>query len=114
MNKTKEDYTKYFVPIDENKVEDWKPAPKTFNTRLFWAFVESSHQMVEVKVDQLHEPVPKKGSRIKSDKIDSFASSFYSWKKREKTKKLLEKLGINEVFLIRRGERIALKKKMKR
>jgi len=112
MNKTNEDYSKYFVPLKEDEVKDWRPAPRSFNARLFEAFVESSHQMVEVKVNELPEPVPKKGSKVKSDRKDSFASSFYSWKKRKKTRQLLKKLGIVDVLLIRRGEKIALKKKM--
>jgi len=114
VSNTKKNYSEYFVPIEEDEVEDWRPAPRTFNTRLFKAFVESSHQMVEVKVDELREPIAKDGLKVKSDKKDSFASSFYSWKKRKKTKQLLKKLGIDEVLLIRRGERIALKKRLKK
>ena len=113
MNETMKNYSKYFVPIKEDKVRDWRPTPRSFNTKLFEAFVESDDQMVEVKVGELPEPEHKEGSKVKSDKKDSFASSFYSWKKRTKTKQLLEKLGINEVLLIRRGERIALQKRMK-
>ena len=113
MKDKKEYYSKYFVPIKEDAVRDWRPSPRSFNTKLFEAFVKSNHQMVEVQVEELPEPEHKEGSKVKSDKKDSFASSFYSWKKRKKTKQLLEKLGIDEVLLIRRGERIALKKRMK-
>ena len=114
MTETNKDYSKYFVLIKEDEVRDWRPAPRSFTTRLFEAFVESDDQMVEVKVEKLPEPEHKEGSKVKSDKKDSFASSFYSWKKRKKTQQLLKKLGIDEVLLIRRGERIALKKRMKK
>ena len=112
MKDTKKNYSKYFVPIKEDAVRDWRPTPRSFNARLFVAFVESDHQMVEVKVEELPEPSHKKGSKVESTKQDSFASSFYAWKKRNKIKKFLKKLGIDEVLLLRRGEKIALKKKM--
>ena len=113
MNKTKRKYSEIFAPIKEDEVKDWRPAPRSPTTELLEAFVKSSHQMVEVKVEKLRQPEPKTGSRVKSTKQDSFASSFYSWKKRKKTEHLLNKLGI-EVLIIRRGERIALKKRAKR
>jgi len=104
---------KYFIRIEEDEVRDWRPAPKSHTAKLFEDFVESDDQMVEVNVEELLEPTDKKGSKVKSTKQDRFASSFYSWKKREKTKQLLKKHGI-KVLLIRRGERIALKKMMKK
>jgi len=110
MTDTNEYYSKYFVPIEEDEVRDWRPAPRSFTARLFETFVKSDHQMVEVKVEELPEPTHRKGSKVKSTKQDSFASSFYSWKKRKKTKQLLKKLGI-DVLIIRRGEKTALKKK---
>lgn len=110
MSNIKKNYSECFVPIEEDEVRDWRPAPRSFTAKLFEAFVESSHKMVEVKVEELPEPTHKKGSKVKSTKQDSFASSFYSWKKRKKTQQLLKKLGI-DVLIIRRGKRIALKKK---
>jgi len=113
MNETKEDYTKFFRPIRENEVRDWRPAPKSFTTKVFEAFVSSDNQMVEVKVDELPEPRHRKGSKIESTKRDSFASAFYAWKRKGSTKGLLKKSGF-DVLLIRRGEKIALKKVSKK
>ena len=113
MVKKKEDYAKYFRPIRENEVRDWKPAPKSFTTELFETFVTSVNRMVEVKVDELPEPRHRKGSKIRSTKRDSFASAFYAWKRKGSTKGLLKKLGI-DVLLIRRGEKIALKKVLRK
>jgi len=109
VDEAKKDETKYFTPIREDEKRHWRSEPRTYSTKLIELFVDSNHQMVEVKLEGLEEPKPKKGLRVKSTKQDRFASSFYSWKKRKKTQQLLEKLGIN-VLLIRRGERIALKK----
>lgn len=109
MVKKKEDYAKYFRPIREDEVRDWRPAPKSFTTELFETFVTSVNRMVEVKVDELPEPRHRKGSKIRSTKRDSFASAFYAWKRKRSTKALLKKSGI-DVLLIRRGEKIALKK----
>lgn len=106
----KKDCSEYLRPIREDEVRDWRPSPKGFSTELFETFVKSSNQMVEVKVDALPEPKHRKGSKVESTKQDSFASSFYSWKRKKSTKNLLKKLG-TDVLLIRRGEKIALKKK---
>lgn len=103
-------YTKYFRPISEEEMKSWRPSAKRFTTELFEAFLNSSDQMVEVKVDELPEPTPRKGSRVKSTKQDSFASSFYAWKRRKSTQNLLKKMG-TDILLIRRREKIALKKK---
>jgi len=105
----KEDYSRYFRPIREDEVRDWRPAPKSDTAKVFETFVNSDHQMVEVKIDELPEPKHKKGSKDRSTKHDSFASSFYSWKRKKRIQRLLEKLGI-DILIIRRGERIALKK----
>ena len=67
--------------------------------------------MVEVDINELPVPKRKKASKIPSTKQDSFASSFYAWKRRRK--KHLQELGI-DVLLIRRGEKVALKRKNKR
>jgi len=107
VDKTKEE-SKYFTPIREEEKRDWRSEPRSYSTKLIELFVDSNHQMVEVKLEGLEELKPKKGSRVKSTKQDRFASSFYSWKKRKK-EDLKKMLGI-EVKLIRRGERIALRK----
>lgn len=106
----RKNYTRYFRPIREDEVRDWRPSARGISTKLFEAFVNSTDQMVEVKIDALPEPIPKKGSKMRSNKQDSFASSFYAWKRKKSTQNLLKKLGI-EVLLIRRGGKIALRKK---
>ena len=101
-------YSQYFRPITEHEMKEWRPVPRSFTTKLFEEFLRSEHEMVEVNIDKLPSPKHRRGSKVKSTKQDSFASSFYAWKKRRK--EFLQRLGI-DVLLIRRGERIALKKK---
>jgi hypothetical protein len=103
----KKEYNKYLRPIDENEMKQWKPAPKSFTTKLFELFLESKPTMVEVNINELPEPKSKESSKIKSTKQDSFASAFYAWKR--KRKDYLDYMGI-DVLLIRRGEKVALKK----
>ena len=105
--KDNKEYHKYFKLIDENEMEQWKPAPKSFTTRLFEAFLESEHTMVEVNIDELPTPKPRVSSDLKSTKQDSFASAFYAWKRKRKNH--IKSLRI-DVLLIRRGEKVALKK----
>jgi len=112
MNSRKKEYKRYFRPLREIEMKEWRPLPKNFKTDLFEAFVKSADEMVEVNVDELPEPIHKESSRGKSTKQDSFASSFYSWKRKKKTKEYLRGLGI-DVLLIRRGEKVALKKKQR-
>jgi hypothetical protein len=106
MNDKKE-YKQYFRPIDEDEMKQWRPAPKSFTTELFESFLESEPTMVEVNIDRLPEPKPRKSSKIKSTKQDSLASAFYAWKR--KREDYLKSMGIS-IFLIRRGEKVALKK----
>lgn len=106
MGNNKE-YHKYLRPIDENEMKQWKPAPKSFTTKLFESFLESKPTMVEVNINELPEPKSKESSKIRSTKQDSFASAFYAWKR--KRKDYMESLGI-DILLIRRGEKVALKK----
>ena len=103
---TEREYEKFFRPITNGEVNQWKPQHKSFITRLFHQFLESTDEMVEVNMEELPSPKPR-GHGIKSTKQDSFASSFYAWKR--KNKDYLKSLGI-DVLLLRRGERIALKK----
>ena len=112
MKDKKKNYSRYFRPISEHEMRDWRPAPKSFTTELFEAFLDSEHQMVEVSLDELPEPRHKKISKMKSTKQDSFASAFYAWKRKGRTQRLLKRLGI-DVLLIRRGEKVALKKKQR-
>jgi hypothetical protein len=106
MGNNKE-YDKYLRPIDEKEMKQWRPAPKSYTTRLFEAFLESEHLMVEVNIDELPTPKPRVSSEVKSTKQDSFASAFYAWK--TKRKDYLDYMGI-DILLIRRGEKVALKK----
>jgi len=101
-------YSDVVSPIKESEMKKWGSTPKSSTTRLFQQFVASSDQMVEVHLDKLPAPKAKGTSKLPSTKQDSFASSFYAWKR--KNKDYLKSLGI-DVYLLRRGERVALKKK---
>ena len=82
MNTIKDEYKRYFKPIKDDGMKEWRPLPKNFKTELFETFVRSPAEMVEVNVAELPEPIHKADSKGKSTKQDSFASSFYSWKRR--------------------------------
>jgi hypothetical protein len=110
MNNIKE-YDRYFTPVNEKEMKKWKSAPKSFTTKLFEAFLESDHKMVEVKIEELPTPKPREPSKIRSTKQDSFASAFYAWKRKRKA--YMHSLG-TDVLLIRRGEKTALKKVKKK
>lgn len=73
------------------------------------AFLNSSMEMAEVRTEDFPDPVHRDGVR-KSTKQDSFASSFYAWKRKKQTQDILKKKGI-DIILIRKGEKTALKKK---
>jgi hypothetical protein len=66
-------------------------------------------EMAEVDLSSLPKPEAKDDSKIKSTKQDSFASSFYAWKRKQSTQRILNQLGF-DVILIRRENKIALKK----
>ncbi len=107
MDNNKE-YHKYLRPIDEKEMKQWKPAPKSFTTELFEIFLNSEKpEMVEVNINELPTPKHRDSTKLKSTKQDSFASAFYAWK--SKRKDYMESLGI-DILLIRRGEKVALKK----
>jgi hypothetical protein len=109
MDNNKE-YHKYLRPIDEKEMKQWKPAPKSFTTELFEIFLNSEKpEMVEVNINELPTPKHRDSTKLKSTKQDSFASAFYAWKKKDSTKAKLAKLGF-DILLIRRGEKVALKK----
>jgi hypothetical protein len=69
-------------------------------------------QMAEVDVSSLPKPEQKGTAKKPSKRQDSFASSFYAWKKKQSTKQKLSQKGI-DILLIRQCEKIALKKKQK-
>jgi hypothetical protein len=100
------EYVRYFKPIKESEMKQWKSAPKSVTTKLFEMFLQSEDIMVEVNMAEF--PAPKsKGKKMKSTKQDSFAGSFYAWKR--KRIDYLQSLNI-DILLIRRGEKTALKK----
>jgi len=102
----------YFREIDESEINQWRSSPKSSTTRLFEDFLYSKIKMAEVMVDQI--PVKDAGnSKVRSTKQDRIASSFYAWRKKRHTKDAMARFGIEKIILIRRGEKIALKKKKK-
>ena len=90
----------------------WRSQKQGAAVNIIHEFLFSKMEMAEVNLSEMPEPTPKAGSKPKSTKLDSFASSFYAWKKRKSTKQKLTDLGA-DVILIRRGNKIALKKTSK-
>lgn len=99
---------KYLRKIDDAEIKQWRPAAKSITTELFEAFLSSRDMMVEVMVNELPLKKDREGSMMKSTRQDRFASAFYAWKKSRK--KYIESLDFKDILLIRRGERVALKK----
>ena len=67
--------------------------------------------MAEVNLATLPEPESKSDSTTKSTKQDSFASSFYAWKRKHQQNKVFPKGHL--IYLIMKRRKIALKKKNK-
>lgn len=102
---------KHLRKIDEYEVREWRPAPKSSVTKIFEDFLYSNIKMAEILTSQIS--LGRTGQKIKSTKTDRIASSFYAWRRKHKTKEALERLGIEKIILIRRGDKLALKKKIK-
>ena len=96
--------------ISDNESKLWKPLKQGIAIEIISDFLTSNMKMAEVDLSALPEPTSKEDTKTKSTKQDSFSSSFYSWKKRKKSKQKLNDLGL-DVILIRRGNKIALKKR---
>jgi hypothetical protein len=96
--------------IKDDEIKKWKPQKQGMALSVIEEFLASRMEMAEVNLNSLPEPSSKIGSKVGSTKQDSFSSSFYAWKRKKSTKEKLHKLGI-DVLLIRREEKVALKKK---
>jgi hypothetical protein len=103
-------YGEFLKEIKDVEAKKWKPQKQGFAIGIIEAFLDSDMKMAEVDLDKLPAPESKYGSREKSNKQDSFASSFYAWKKKKSTKEKLAQMCI-DVIIIRRGNKVALKKK---
>lgn len=104
---------RFLREIKGEEVKRWKPQKQSKALGIIENFLRSKMEMAEVNIDTLPDPGQKAGSKIRSTKQDSFASSFYAWKKKKSTQQDLAKLGV-DVLLFRRGEKIALKKESRR
>ena len=100
----------YMRIIPKRERRSWRPLKEGLALQILDTFLHSDMDMVEVKLEKLPEPVHKEGT-TRSTKQDSFASSFYAWKKKKQTQVTLTKMGI-EILLIRRGGKVALKKRL--
>ena len=103
-------YDKYLKEIKNHEMKKWRSQKQSIAIGIIEAFLDSEMKMAEVNLANLPEPESRHGSTEKSSKQDSFASSFYAWKKKQSTKETLAQKGV-DILLIRRGEKIALKKK---
>jgi hypothetical protein len=101
--------THFLREIKGEEVRIWKPQKQSTALEVIEDFLSSHMEMAEVDLDMLPEPEQKAGSKMKSTKQDSFASSFYAWKKKPVIQERLAQLEI-DILLIRRGEKVALKK----
>ncbi len=105
--------SQFLREIKGDEVRRWKPQKQSTALAVIDDFLSSHMDMAEVNLNQLPQPEQKAGSKMKSTKQDSFASSFYAWKKKKFTQQRLNELGI-DILLIRRGSAVALKKVTKK
>jgi hypothetical protein len=105
-----ENYRKFLKEVKTPEIKNWRSEKQSIAIGIIESFLDSDMQMAEVDLDSLPEPEPRKSSTVRSTKQDSFASSFYAWKKKDSTRAKLSGIGI-DVLLIRRTDKIALKKK---
>jgi hypothetical protein len=108
-NNTEEPVSRYLREIPRNERKKWRPQKQKVALKIFEAFLNSKIEMAEVKLDDLPEPVHRKDT-TKTKKQDSFASSFYAWKRKKSTQEAFKRKGLENVLLIRRAGKIALKK----
>lgn len=103
----------YLREIKSKEKRAWGPQRQSLAIGILESFLRSKMEMAEVNLDRLPTPVHGKGE-VPSTKQDSFASSFYAWKRKVSTKESMKALGIQKILLIRRGGKIALTKKTQR
>jgi hypothetical protein len=101
---------KFLKEIKTPEMKEWRNEKQSIALSIIEEFLESDMQMAEVDTEGLPQPEQKDKSKNASTKQDSFASSFYAWKKKQSTQDRLKEKGIG-ILLIRRGEKIALKKR---
>jgi hypothetical protein len=104
------EYKRFLKEINPADMKEWKNEKQSAAISIIEAFLESDMQMAEVEIETLPQPEQKGTAKTPSTKQDSFASSFYAWKKKVSTKQKFAERGI-DVILIRQGQKIALKKK---
>ena len=102
-------YNQHLREIRGTETRIWKPQRESMALGIIEAFLKSDMEMAEVNLDVLPLPESKGEPKVKSSKQDSFASSFYAWKRKSATQAKLAKLGI-DILLIRRENKVALKK----
>jgi len=103
------EYMGFLKEIRPEEMKAWKPQKQSMAVDVIEAFLISNMEMAQVDLGRLSEPEPKESSKTKSTKQDSFASSFYAWKRKKSTQEKLRNMAI-DVLLIRREEKVALKK----
>ncbi len=107
------EYSKFLKEIKDDEAKKWKPQKESIAIGLIEAFLSSKMVMAEIELEGLPEPERKDKSKVKSTRQDTFASSFYAWKRKAQTQGRLRELGV-DIILIRRGEKVALKRVEKR
>jgi hypothetical protein len=102
---------KFLKPIKSQDMKTWHNERQSLAINIAEDFFDSDMQMAEIDLTEYPLPKPKRGS-AKTSKEDSFASSFYAWKKKQSTQERLAEKGV-DILLVRRADKIALKKKVR-
>jgi hypothetical protein len=100
---------KFLKEVKQPEMKSWRNQKESLANCIIKEFLKSDMPMAEIDLTDYPMPAPKKDSAAKSTKQDSFASSFYAWKKKTSTKQELTEKGVT-ILLIRKSDKIALKK----
>jgi hypothetical protein len=92
----------YFEEISEEDADKWAPKPKGFYPKLFLAILENKSKYTEIKIEKIKKDFPK-------TTIKSIITVFYSWKRKDSTKKLLNSRKI-DMKIRKRGNRLGVVK----
>ena len=96
---------KYFKVIANKDMDDWIPKPKGLYGKIFLRIVNNEGNAVELDVDVLKNDNPKAS-------INSIVSAFYSWKKGDSIKELLESKKL-DIKIVKRGDKVGVIKTSK-
>ena len=96
---------KYLKVIAKKDVDNWIPKPKGLYGKLFLRIVNNDGKAVEIDVEEIKKDNPKTS-------INSVVSAFYSWKRRDSTIELLDRMNLN-IKIVKKADKVGIVKSIK-